>query len=178
MLFRSKQDKRDYERYLAARAHTEQREDTRIQRLSKDAKAAGIHTLAALGLPAAGGFAAPVPSGQSSMGDAVADAGRSLAGAFKSRVDPIERERGVLENELLRSQIRQVNKSTDIAIATSRSKIADARNNEYLKLGPTRVRKGDESGAQEVEDRYGHILGEVQGMSNAIRDLWRHYIGD
>ena len=43
-------------------------------------------------------------------------------------------------------------------------------------MGPATVKVGPESGAQEVEDRYGQILGEVQGMSNAMRDFYRHYI--
>lgn len=59
-----------------------QRQDTQIQRLVADARAAGIHPLAALGSPVASSFGTPI--GSTGAGDAIGDA-LSSAGLLKKQ---------------------------------------------------------------------------------------------
>lgn len=90
------------------------RQDTQIQRIAADARAAGIHPLAALGSPVSSSYGTPV------TGDSVGDAVSSL-GSSRSRR---------LQDDLVRAQISS-EKAKEIALlaeATSRTSIAAARN--------------------------------------------------
>jgi len=139
-----------------------------IQWRVEDAKAAGIHPLAALG---ASTHTAPgLPVG----GDAVA------AGLGKA-ADALLSERGALENDLLRAQIEKTNSETSTERATSRTIIANARRRGQTastappppehtgrfipgEPGP-RVLTSDPrwSDAQKFEDRYGELSDFIFG---------------
>lgn len=92
-----------------------------VQQIVNDAKAAGIHPLAALGSPAAANYASPV--GSSPFGDAVADGmdtlGRSISNRRSNRLD----------NELRTAQIDTERAKAEAlrAEATSRTRISTAR---------------------------------------------------
>lgn len=64
-------------------AAVERMNATKVQTTVKDARAAGIHPLAALGSPVAGSWATPV--GQPGYGDAVADGAARLGSAIDNR---------------------------------------------------------------------------------------------
>lgn len=91
-----------------------QREDTRIQRIVEDARAAGIHPLAALGSSAVGNMAVPqaVFGGQPISGDVVSDAAGYIGQAV-SKSSGTEN----LQEQLLRAQIRNVDASTQRMLA-------------------------------------------------------------
>lgn len=158
--------------------------ETRIQTLVKDAKAAGIHPLAALGSPVAGGFAAPVPSGQSVSGSGYADGIRELGAGvdeWQRRMLAETSEKAGLENELLRSEISLRN-------AQSRTLIERAKNDAAVRAGITvpNVSGGSQtiksssafSDAEEVERRYGDIVQMLYGLGVLGRDLFEHYTGE
>lgn len=88
-----------------------------IQWRVADAKAAGIHPLAALGAHTS--VAPSMPVG----GDAVAE-GLGKVGDWMSGVG---RERAELENQLLRSQIRSADAGTNAQVAQSRTVISQGR---------------------------------------------------
>lgn len=90
------------------------RQDTQLQRLVEDARAAGFSPLAALGSNAAGQFGTPVGSTGSYMGDAVASAGKTLAGRRMEQAQITHMEK---QNELLDSQIRNIDADTMAAIS-------------------------------------------------------------
>lgn len=112
-----------------ANRRAEQREDTRIQRVVQDARAAGIHPLAALGSPSVGTFATPMaayggaPISGSAVGEALSAAGAAM---------PAEGSTSGLQEQLLKAQIANVNASTQqlLADATSRTKIAMQNSNQ------------------------------------------------
>lgn len=68
-----------------------------------DAKEAGLSPLAVIG--STGASAAPSYVGDDSMGSAVSNLGQNISRAVQSTMTGPERERAVLENELLRTQI-------------------------------------------------------------------------
>lgn len=96
---------------------------TQIRTLVKDARAAGIHPLAALGSQVAGNYGSP--GGMVYSGDATGDALRGWAGKEQSS---LETEHLRLRNEALRADIRRSDADTAriVADATSRSSIARA----------------------------------------------------
>jgi len=145
-----------------------------IQWRVADAKAAGIHPLAALGAQTQAPLAQPV------MGDAV---GAGVAKAFENK------EGADLANDLLRSQIRNTDAQTDATIAQSRSLIADARRAgqslSTRQLDPQRERLGFGgagnarvdprlSDAQTIQDRYGDVAESVYGILGALPGDMNH----
>ena len=86
------------------RAYTAQRDDSRFQRATKDAKAAGLHPLFALGAGGAGSpsFIAGQSQSGSALGDAVRGAGRVGQAHYKSKIptrDPLSQELAQLQVE-------------------------------------------------------------------------------
>lgn len=150
-----------------------EREDNRIQRLVVDARAAGIHPLAALGAGGggSGSFAMPeaVYGGAPVTGSAVGDAIKAFGDTL-----PMVNEQGALQTELLRAQIRNVDASTANLIAEARrttmsSAVKAASNTSFadVKL----QEQPDTSTAQEVQDRYGDIIENIFGIAKLGRDV-------
>lgn len=155
----------DWERYNQARA-------TNIQTIASDAKAAGIHPLAALGVNMAGVPASPVgtvraptvdpvisPSGNV-IGDGIARAGAQLADGLASQLDT----RSKLENELLSAQIEQTRAGTAQMLmnATSRSGIASVLSNP--------------GAPAERFDNAQRDYGEIQDFVFAPGNLWGDFV--
>lgn len=186
-------------------------DNSRVQRLVKDARAAGIHPLAALGANLSTPLAMPVqssPSGSTgtapqggsgistynpreSLGNAVSNAGRSLAGLFTT-----QSEQEQLQNELLRSQIAATNADTAISLQRATSRSTERRimaaaiggpsgtlNNRTVAAGdPKRILKiggksffpdPSTSQANDIENEYGDAA-EVINLFNMISGTARN----
>lgn len=124
------------------RAEDHARQDTSIQRLVKDAQAANISPLAALGSSAAGSNATPV--GSSNTGNYIGDAISSAGQAFSNRgAKKLQLENASLQNELLQAQIDSINSQT-VATATSRTRIpTEAQHNSRVMQEFISVDRGD-----------------------------------
>lgn len=149
-----------------------------IQIKVKDAEEAGIHPLYALG--ASTFQPTPIMSG---MGEAVGNAGQDISRAVSAAQDGDERastytralqglqlERGQLENELLRGQIRNLNApGTPPVSPDGRSSNAiipgqgDSRA-PVSALGLTVRPRASESQAQDLENEYGEVSDFVGGV--------------
>lgn len=155
-----------------------------IQWRVNDAKAAGIHPLAALGANV--NTLNPVPV--TGLGDGIAAGGAALGNAAKSYE---AREAENLSKELLKSQIRQMDSVTSLNAARSRSVIASMRSSAVQeglpltgKLKPTNTAirangvdlpNAGWSDAEEVEAKYGDIVQNLYGAVNFGADLWKGY---
>lgn len=99
------------------------RQDNSIQRLVRDARAAGIHPLAALGSPIAGTNAAPV--GSTATGDTVGDAilaRRSLEAEIESKRADRDLKREALNQEKLKTNEMILDARNRTAIMAARLK--------------------------------------------------------
>lgn len=144
----------------------------------EDAKAAGIHPLAALGASTHTAPGLPVPA----SGDAV---GAGLSSLGKA-IDEASAERPALENDLLRAQIRKTDAETMRDQAESRTRIANGRRAGQVLTTPPPPEhsglmrpRGTEtnfpgwSDAQKYEDRYGEMSDFIYGPRIFIDDqLW------
>lgn len=157
----------DYARYLSARS-------TNLQTIAADAKAAGIHPLAALGVNMAGVPASPVGTVRaprvdpaisatgSSIGDGIARAGSQLADGLASQLDT----RSKLENELLSAQIEQTRAGTATMLANATSRTA---------IGSVLTSPGS------AAERYAEAqrdYGEVQDYIFGFPNLWGDFVAD
>lgn len=178
--------------------------DTNRVRLTvADAKAAGIHPLAALGGSFGGSSVQSpglVPEGQSSWGDNVGDVFGSLgqiAGAFSERGEsklPDYKSYGAHRAEWARAQ-----QDRDLDVAFKKASIEEVRSRSMLNAArmasigaapPTTVVNNPDaagrlitpfgtlkysrnSDAQDAENRYGELGSIVQGVTNFFSDL-RH----
>lgn len=140
-----------------------------------DAKRAGIHPLAALGVPSMG----PIVS-QSNMAPWAADAASNLAGMASRR------EQETLAAEKLRSDIalnnamrvesmsRTANNYVEgqklhSDLARSRQAL-NASQDQTLKLMPGDLKLGPHASAQEFEDEYGDAASWVYGAGRLLND--------
>lgn len=120
-----KEKDRQFQLQQAAKNEALQREfaQNSIRWKVEDAKAAGLHPLAALGTQSAGYSPTIISSGSANpMGDAVRGAGQDLSraltatrtgservDAYTAAIQGLNLERGQLENDLLRSRIARLN---------------------------------------------------------------------
>lgn len=173
----------DWQRYNQARS-------TNLQTIAADARAAGIHPLAALGVNMAGVPASPVgsvraprvdpaisPSG-SAIGDGIARAGAQLGDGVAQLFD----QRARLENELLSAQIQQTRAGTAtmLANATSRSAISSVQNKRHaLQFGGWRgeLPEGTIPAGDQPETELGEIGQLIQSLYNLSRTEFTHSDG-
>lgn len=166
----SKQNQQQIAAIRANNRAIEQQNAKRIQTLVKDARAAGIHPLAALGSSVAGSFATPqaayggAPITGSAAGDAVKAFGDNLQ---------VDNEQGALQRELLKAQIRNVDASTAnlLSQATSRGSFAaDTNSTRLFPFGELHDDPGF-STAQQIQDKYGDIAENVFGTAKMLHDI-------
>lgn len=143
-----------------------EREDNFIRRRVNDARSAGIHPLAALGVAGTGSFATPQAAygGAPITGSAVGDALSSFGANMPNSSDE-------LQTELLKAQIANVNASTTqmLADATSRTKIFDGQGRQpgrVHQLGAVGLKSKIRHAAQDAEDDLGDIMQEIVGAFN------------
>lgn len=167
--------------------------------LTSLARTAGIHPLAALGVPMAGSASA-TPIGSSVSGSTMGDGiGVGIAGAADSigkalRVSKDAKreaawrsmESGRLALEEQQARIDNLSASTAREAAEARKVMAEARSRsliaaverqpggdaEVLTLPSGSWRTSDTTKQQDVEDNYGGIVGEGYGMWRAINDIF------
>lgn len=142
----------------------------------EDARAAGIHPLAALGAPIAGPSGGIVPSGDA-VGDALGDLGNLFA----------DREMEELKREALRSDIRRTDADTVrlLTDASSRSLIAGARRGATDPSPPTVRSMGVDfqrdptkySSADVVQQEFGEVGENIVGIP-ALINAWSRAIGN
>lgn len=149
-----------------------------IQWKVADAKAAGIHPLFALGASTSMPSAVISPLGESVAAagqdisravDAMSDS-REKASSMSKALGALQLERGALENEMLRSQIRRLNapgsppaspESGDTAIVPGQG---DSRAPLTLVDGITVKPRASETPAQPLTDEYGEAADFVGGL--------------
>ncbi|AYQ58214.1 putative VP2 [Microviridae sp.] len=129
-----------------------------------DAKRAGIHPLYAMGAPTSS-FTSTI-AGSDPIGNALQNMGQDVGRAVNSYMSKDQRaadmmsqlalERGELENELLRSQIRR-NNAPGTGPGLSSDGTVTFGGGEPLKLGPT-------TPAQDLEQQYGELAGDMGGL--------------
>lgn len=164
-------DRSDRKAEERARAYSLDDQTHQVQRRVEDAKAAGIHPLAALGMPSTGSFASAI--GGSSMGDAIADGAAQIGGAIdgarsSAKAGPLEAAQlRVLQSEAARNEAE----AQSLLAATSRSAIAGARRDATnLSIGgvPWDFGPGDPQAA--LENEVGEIA-DLYGLGRSLTGL-------
>lgn len=160
----------------------------KVQWLVEDARRAGIHPLAALGSSVSGSWATPTASATgsydqgSAMGSAIADAGAAIGRGVEGALA----ETPGLQNDLLRSQIKQTDAQTALMLAQATSRTTAARMmNEGRGLqvtdttmGGRKIKANPEwSDAQEIENRYGEFSDLFYGPIVAGADAYHNLKG-
>jgi len=182
---------------LAARSASRQatierrRQDTSISRIVADARTAGVNPLAALGSTAAGSFSTPVlPT--ATAGDAIADAfGQYGAERSERRQQDVQSQQMEMAREaheaqlgLLRAQRSALEMETAMGAARVRSEIAAARaaviggpvvGGALAPYAPSPLASTGfvvthPGFAQEVENNYGEVPGNVAGLGALAMD--------
>lgn len=149
-----------------------------------DAKAAGIHPLAALG--ATGAAYSPVGLGDNDTAASFASAGQDFsraidatrtapeqAGAYGKKIEALTLDRMGLENQLLRAQILDITapRRPPFPMADSGYEMP-GQPGSGLKVAGLPVKKDTGfSDAQDVEDRYGDIVQMIYGIPTLAADL-------
>lgn len=140
-LFGRKDEKRRERAALAQRNWEAGREDTQIQRMVEDAKAAGINPLTAIrGGHSAGYAQTHMPTiGRSAIANAIGNVGVGIGNAFQSAFDhePINEERAHLELEIQRAHLRNMNADTARMLSTERTATGATRTQHAPTLGGT-----------------------------------------
>lgn len=153
---------------------------TKIQTTVKDARAAGIHPLAALGSPVAGSWASPVAP---YSGDAIGEGLSRIGGAIDKGMGS-ELEKLQLEAERARIRNLDANTAATLADATSRTTLANARRSgqslDTADVATTTDRRSAMLGAdpswpdaQVYENRYGELSDFIFGPQIAWADFKR-----
>lgn len=142
----------------------------------RDAKAAGIHPLYAMGAPGVG--QGQVVTGQSNTGSAVSDAANAIAGGVRS------------QSSTARAQLRATNAAAERDEAQAAYWRSEARRSSQkansqqdlphvlestpqtgkLPKGLGKLQTSDTVTQQEIEDQYGGVIGEAYGLYRAAHD--------
>lgn len=172
-----KQNQQQVRAIEKANAQARSWDKKKVQTLVEDARKAGIHPMAALGSPVAGGFATPQAAygGQPRSGSAIGDAMESFGQTLSATPST-----SPLQDQLTKAQIANVHASTAnlLSEATSRSQIANARlggqslstgsmfDNMPSKVGAIKVHPYERGAAQRAQDNYGDIWEQLFGTAN------------
>lgn len=148
-----------------------------IQIKVKDAEKAGVHPLYALGAstfsptPIMSGLPEAVGNAGQDISRAVSAAqdGRERASVYSKTLQSLQLERGSLENELLRSQIRKLNApgSPPVSPGPGDGNVIDGQGDTRAPvsaLGVTVRPRASESQAQDLENEYGEVADWVGGV--------------
>lgn len=183
---------RDRSTYLKDRAHNERlaqkyynldNPNSRVQRLIADARKAGVHPNAALGI----GMSSPVtpggqdtyqPSPSGSYFNDGAKAGGNVAAIVADMAEAKSRTRlnnanaDILEQQAADAKIKLMTQAGNPGMVPEGH---DARNPQFTKktrqLGMNISSSPTSSDAQTFEDRYGELGGSVLGLANIPQDL-------
>jgi len=148
-----------------------------IQWKVEDATKAGLHPLAALGVVPASVGGTIVGSDFGSLGQDIGRAAEALMAPedkTTARMIQLEVERGQLQNELLKSQI-----------ASTRMRSMQDATPGVPGIGPSgptigipgtsaKVPVAQANAAQDAENHFGEIFGELFGIGNAAVTAWRY----
>lgn len=166
-----------------ARDWQERMDNTQVQRRVSDAKSAGIHPLAALGMTQS--YSSPVGlGGGSALGDGIAAAASGVGNAVSNRgsekrADQASTWQGLLANEELNLMNTRREFIEEQIKASKQARLQSLANtmqdNEVLKknFGET-WKTGPGSSQQEWEDQYGGIVGEMYGLTRWLQDFTRN----
>lgn len=141
-----------------------------------DAVAAGLHPLAALGVSTASGPApaqvfAPdlAPMGQD-IGRAIEQSSSASERAGSEQIR-LATENQQLQNDLLRAQIasQRIRNFREVAPPVSTG--------GKVMFNGTDMQVGLPGGAQNAEDHYGNIIGDITGIANATNDVVKYMSG-
>lgn len=179
-LFGSRSDRKAQERALAYQHYVNTHG---IRMRVADAKAAGIHPLAALGAQL--NYATPsVVPGQSSFGDAIGEGAQAIGQAVTEALS----ERPRLENEEIKSRIKANEAQAMLFAAQSRTALMKAREQETTRAAPEVIVKDGSNRtvtmdvpilgrlttrglpSQEVEDEHGDLASILAGIR--LLDEW------
>lgn len=157
-------------------AQNREYQENQLQYMVRDAKKAGISPLAALGQA---DYARPLQSQGNPLGQGIANAGAALGKGISSIQTAQQIERGDLENDLLRAQIKQAN-----AIASHRAATNASNQNSRRGISDNNPATVDRV---TLTDADGNVLGseinpkrvdpEVD-IWNTMRDVMRRYFTD
>lgn len=146
----------------------------------EDAKKAGIHPLYALGAQTTA--YSPISVGSPDF----ATGGQNLGSAIQAMTTPKEKMDGFaktvqgltlekmgLENEVLRSQLRMVNQPARGPGMPGGASLIDGQGNSApsVNIGGFKFKVGSETAAQDAENQYGEIGGEIAGASKLFTDI-------
>lgn len=153
-----------------------------------DAKAAGIHPLAALGTQTTS--FSPISVG-TPLADSIGSAGQDISRAVNAQQTPTEDaantralnalslERGALENELLRGRIRAQRAPGNPPGLPGLDKFQPPQTTNSLMSGGERIHTSpDFSDQQAFEDRYGELVGELYGIRSWLNEVARPTVGN
>lgn len=142
----------------------------------EDAKAAGIHPLYALGASTAQYAPITVGTDFASQGQ---NLGRAISamrtpaekeGAFQKTVEALTLDKMGLENEILRSQLRNINSPGTGPGMPGTNVIIDGQGNSgpTISIDGQKLTLNTDTSAGDVENELGEIPGEIAGITRAI----------
>lgn len=150
----------------------------------KDAQKAGIHPLYALGANTMSYAPVSVGTDFASVGQNLGraiDAGRTSdekGSAFEKTVQELTLQKMGLENDLLASQIRTINQPGHPPTRPGGSSVAVTPGSMTGGGGDVRIEVNPgNTPAQDWENQYGEIGGEIGGLANFVNDLAKTHLG-
>ena len=148
-----------------------------VQWRVNDAVAAGLHPLAAHGMSPSAPGPSPAQVFAPDLGQMGADLGRAIeqssSGTERVQTQQIrlQLENGQLQNDLLRAQIASQR------IRNAREVSPPVSPGGKVFFNGTDMAVGLPGGAQNAEDHYGNIIGDITGIANAVNDVIKYSYG-
>lgn len=156
-----------------------EREDNALQRRKADAQAAGIHPLAALGMPTGGGTIGASggmsSGGQSTRSNALGGALSAVGSILGSKADRADaKELRELEKEKIRADIRSQDAYAASQLATATQHSIQTTGDNYIRHAPfnhkVTVNK-NRTAAKDISSEYGDLTGSGLGFLGYLEDL-------